>query len=88
MGRELNQFQIVLLAVVAVVGVSLTWSATEARGGRGIPVAQPIVVTTAHVTRSDRLKRDETLTHLLARHSVDGPELQRLLEAARETGIR
>jgi murein DD-endopeptidase MepM/ murein hydrolase activator NlpD len=87
MGRELNQFQIVLLVVIAVVGVSLTWSATEARGGRGIPVAQPIVVTTAHVTRSDRLKRNETLTHLLARHSVDGPELQRFLEAAREKGL-
>jgi murein DD-endopeptidase MepM/ murein hydrolase activator NlpD len=87
MGREVAQFKAAVLIVVAVVGVSVTWSATEARLGNTIPVAQPIVVTTAHVTRSDRLRRDETLTHLLARHEVEGPELQQLLAAARAEGL-
>ncbi len=61
-------------AIVAVV----LWA------GRGAPVpeAAPIVIRTAHEVRLDTLHRHETLSHLFARHYIDGQELHDLLAAA------
>lgn len=47
-----------------------------------IPLAEPIVITTAHEGRSDTLRRNETLSELFARHNISGVELHGLLEAA------
>ncbi len=71
----------VVIAALAFV-VALLWTAGEAWSARRLPVAAPIVVTTAYVERADTLRRNETLSHLFARHDITGPELVSLLEAA------
>lgn len=47
-----------------------------------IPTAAPIMVTTAHELRADTMRRNETLTHLFARHNISGQELFAVLDAA------
>lgn len=46
------------------------------------PVAPPIVVSRAYVERPDTLHRNETLSHLFARHSIDAAELASVLSVA------
>ena len=65
----------------ALLGASL-WTAGVAWSERRLPVADPILVTTAYVERSDALRRNETLSHLLARHNISGQELRDVLDAA------
>jgi murein DD-endopeptidase MepM/ murein hydrolase activator NlpD len=54
----------------------------SALAGEGLPVAPPILVTSAYVERADTLQRQETLSHLFARHNIVGQELIALLDAA------
>ncbi len=72
-------------AVVSTAFVML--STGSARRIQETPVAEPIVVSKAYEERSDRLRRNETLSHMFARHNVEGPQLQQLLEAARPRGL-
>ncbi len=71
----------VAIAALAFV-VALLWTAGEAWSGRRLPVAAPLVVTQAFEVRADTLRRNETLSHLFARHDIEGPELLSLLDAA------
>lgn len=71
----------IAIAALAFV-VALGWTAGEAWSERRIPVAEPIVVSRAFVMRADTLRRNETLSHLFARHDIEGPELVSLLDAA------
>ena len=84
MKRQGWQF-IVSGAVASTALVVLT--SASARRAQGIPVAEPIVVSRAYAERSDRLRRNETLSHMLARHKVEGAELRQLLRAARPHGL-
>ncbi len=65
----------------ALLGASL-WTAGVAWSERRLPVADPILVTTAYVQRSDALRRNDTVSHLLARHNISGQELRDVLDAA------
>ncbi len=76
----------VIGAVVSTALVTLT-TASARHTVQETPVAQPIVVTKAYTERSDRLRRNETLSHLFARHHVEGLELVQLVEAARPYGL-
>ena len=58
------------------------WTANAALSARRLPVAPPIVVSTAYVERTDTMRRNETLSHLFGRHNIYGPELVDLLRAA------
>lgn len=64
---------------VAAVGV---WTAAWAWSRSQLPVAAPLVVTSAYTERADTLRRDETLTHLFARHNIVGADLLGALAAA------
>lgn len=77
------------LGVVGAVGagLALVWTARTAGSTETIPVARPIVVTTAFVVDSDRVGRRETLSHLFARHGIEGPELVRVVGAGRPFGL-
>lgn len=72
------------LRVVAglAAGVILIRIGASVLGGEDLPVAPPLVVTTAYEERSDTLKSSETLSHLFARHNIVGSELLQLLDAA------
>ncbi|MCZ6917736.1 MAG: M23 family metallopeptidase [Gemmatimonadetes bacterium] len=70
-----------------LVTALIAWRAASARLVQDIPVAEPIVVTKAFTSRTDRLRRNETLTHMFARHNVDGVELLQLVAAARPHGL-
>ena len=72
-------------AVVSTALVALTTA--SARRAEEMPVAEPIVVSQAYMERSDRLRRNETLSHMFARHRVEGAELRQLLEVARPRGL-
>ncbi len=84
MRRQLIRFGIPGAVVVAVL---VAWSAASAGLARRIPVAAPIVVTTAYVVQTDNLRRNETLSHMFARHDIAGVELLQLLKVAREGGL-
>lgn len=47
-----------------------------------VPVAAPIVVSAPFREAADTMRRNETLSQLLGRHGMDGPELYALLAAA------
>ena len=76
----------VIGAVVSTALVTLG-TASARHTVQETPVAKPIVVTKAYAERSDRLRRNETLSHLFARHHVEGVELVQLLETARPLGL-
>ncbi len=63
-----------------VVAASLT--AGVAFPSRRLPVAPPLVVTTAYVHRTDTVRRDETLSHVLGRHNIYGATLVDVVNAA------
>lgn len=50
---------------------------------RQLPLASPLVVTTAYVHRTDTIRRNETLSHVLGRHNIYGSTLVEVLGAAR-----
>lgn len=69
-------------AVAAALAVVVVWTAREAWSSGGLPVAAPIVVSTAFLERYDTLHRNETLSQLLARHNIVGADLYRFLAAS------
>ena len=72
----------------AVLSTALVaWSAASARFTEETPVAVPIIVSKAYVESTDRLRRNETLSHMLARHNIEGVQLLQLLEVARPDGL-
>ncbi len=66
----------------AVVLALVAWSARALWSSDPLPVAQPIVVDHAYEFQVDRLRRNETLSHLFGRHAIAGGELLQLLDAA------
>ena len=62
--------------------VAVAWTAGAALAARRLPVAAPIVVSSAYVVRADTVSRDETLSHLFARHNITGSELVNVLSVA------
>ena len=75
--------QIAVIGAVASTALITLTTASARHAVEETPVATPIVVTKAYTERSDRLRRNETLSHLFARHNVEGVELAQLIEAAR-----
>ncbi len=72
----------------AILAAALVaWSAASAGLARRIPVAAPIVVSTAYAEQTDNLRRNETLSHMFARHNIEGVELLQLLKVARDGGL-
>lgn len=71
-----------LAAIAAVFLTVVMWTTRDAWSARGLPVAAPIVVNTAFVERYDTLHRNETLSHLFARHNITGAELIAVLDVA------
>lgn len=67
------------LAVAAVVALR---AVSRAIATDDVPVAPPIVVSSAFIERTDTLHTSETLSHLFARHNIAGQELIDLLRAA------
>jgi hypothetical protein len=72
----------------AAVAVALLWSARGVFAGEQLPIAPALVVTQAWMHQADTLKRDETLSDLLARHNIVGQELYDILQAADEIDPR
>jgi murein DD-endopeptidase MepM/ murein hydrolase activator NlpD len=70
-----------------LVAALVAWRAASAGLAQEIPIGEPIVVTKAYTQRTDRLRRNETLTHMFARHNVEGLELLQLVAAARPHGL-
>jgi murein DD-endopeptidase MepM/ murein hydrolase activator NlpD len=78
MRRQALPLAVVVLALI----VTLVWTAGEAWSDRPLPVAAPIVVTTAYMERADTLRRNEFPQTLFARHNIAGNDLVALLDAA------
>ncbi len=65
---------------VVVLGASL--AASAAFSSRQLPVAPPLIITSAYVHRADTVRRDETLSHVFGRHNIYGAELVNVVNAA------
>ncbi len=72
-------FRLVGLVVVLLVAVL---TAVTLSAPRPLPVASPIIVKRAFLYRADTLRRNETLSHLLARSNITGAELLHVVNAA------
>jgi murein DD-endopeptidase MepM/ murein hydrolase activator NlpD len=70
-----------LLLGVGLVGVLVLGWRAAASAADGVPVAAPIVVTHSFHEVADTLRRNETVSDLLARHSIAGSEMLDLLDA-------
>ncbi len=70
------------LAGAAVILLAAVWTAREAWPVRALPVALPLLVTTAYDEATDALRPKETLSHLFERHGIAGAELLAVLDAA------
>lgn len=66
---------------IALVG-AVAWTAGATLAARRLPVAEPIVVSAAYVVLADTVHRNETLSHLFARHNIAGSQLIAVLDAA------
>jgi murein DD-endopeptidase MepM/ murein hydrolase activator NlpD len=73
-------FRVVLVGTVILAAVA--WTAGAALAARRLPVAAPIVVSAAYFVRPDTVRRNETLSHLFARHNISASELVEVLAAA------
>jgi murein DD-endopeptidase MepM/ murein hydrolase activator NlpD len=71
-----------------LVAAVLLWNVRGMFGGEQLPVASPLLVTQAWIHQADTLKRNETLSDLLARHNISGSELYDILSAAQEIDPR
>src|SRR6266545_4041691 len=69
------------VAVGALAAGMLVWAAHEAWPSREIPVALPIVVTSAYDEWADTLSRYEMLSDVLARGGITGREYVRFMKA-------
>jgi len=72
----------------ALVAVALLWTVRGGFAGEQLPIAPALVVTQAWVHQADTLKRNETLSDLLARHNIVGRELYDILQVADEIDPR
>ena len=70
------------------LAVAALWTARRLLAGERVPVATPFLVTAAYVDQADTLRRNETLSDLLARHNIAGQELYDLLSAAEQIDPR
>ncbi len=72
----------------AAAGILLlgAWWAARGWSSARLPTAAPLVVTVSYYDHSDTLRRNETLSHLFARHGITGTQLLELLDAA--SGLR
>ena len=70
------------------LAVAALWTARRVLAGERVPVASPLLVTVAYVEQADTLRRNETLSELLARHNIDGQDLFDLLGAAEQINPR
>lgn len=68
--------------VGTAIVVAGAWTAGTALAAKRIPTAAPIVVSAAYVEHADTVGRNETLSHLFARHNITGSELFDLLAVA------
>jgi murein DD-endopeptidase MepM/ murein hydrolase activator NlpD len=57
-------------------------TASVAFSSRQLPVAAPLLVTTAYFHRADTVHQNETLSHLLGRHNIYGAQLVDVVNAA------
>jgi murein DD-endopeptidase MepM/ murein hydrolase activator NlpD len=73
-------FRAVFVGTALVAAVA--WTAGATLAARRLPVAEPIVVSAAYVVRADTVHRNETLSHLFARHNIAGSQLVDVLAAA------
>ena len=78
MRRRVFRAAFVGTALVAAV----VWTAGATLAARRLPVAEPIVVSAAYVVLADTVHRNETLSHLFARHNIAGSQLVNVLAAA------
>jgi len=76
-----------VIAIGGLLSSVLFWTAGDASPDRRLPIAEPIVVSEAYEVVSDHLRRNETMTHLLARHDVTGREAFQLIQVARAVGL-
>jgi murein DD-endopeptidase MepM/ murein hydrolase activator NlpD len=74
--------------LAGAVVLAILWTARGVFAGERLPVAQPLYVTAAYVEKADTLKRNETLSELLARHNIFGQELYQVLAAAEQIDPR
>lgn len=75
--KRIRRFSLITLAVTAAL-----WSASAVWPKSSLPVAAPILVTSAYRSVVDEVRRNETLSHLLGRHYIYGPEMLEFLSAA------
>ena len=73
-------FRAVFVGTALVAAVA--WTAGATLAARRLPVAEPIVVSAAYVELADTVHRNETLSHLFARHNIVGSQLIDVLAAA------
>lgn len=78
--RRRKVFRAALVGTALVVAV--VWTAGANLVARRLPVAAPIVVSAAYIELADTVRRDETLSHMFARHNITGSELVSVLAAA------
>src|SRR5258708_32155000 len=69
------------VAAGALAAVVLGWAAREAWSSRQIPVALPLVVTSAYDEWADTLGRREMLSDVLARAGISGREYVAFMKA-------
>lgn len=74
--------------LAGAVVAAILWSARGVFAGERLPIATPLLVNSAYVQRADTLRRNETLSDLLARHQIVGREVYDLLQAADEIDPR
>ncbi|HEX9690806.1 MAG TPA: peptidoglycan DD-metalloendopeptidase family protein [Gemmatimonadales bacterium] len=70
------------VAAVAATMVGAWLAARSLWFSQRIPIAPPIVVSQAYAFQLDTLRRDETLSHLFARHGISGQDLLDFLGTA------
>lgn len=75
-----------LAGVVLLAAVFLS-TAKDASSADPLPVATPLVIDVAYRWTTDRVGRNETLTHLFGRHEIGGRDLYGLLRSTREDGL-
>jgi hypothetical protein len=76
------------VAAGALATGMLVWAAHEAWPSREVPVALPIVVTSAYDEWSDTLRRGEMLANVLERAGIAGREYVSFMNATRALNPR
>ncbi len=84
---KLRRWHLIPVGGLAIAAVTVAVTAVLSEP-QGLPVAVPLFVDQAYVERADTVRRNETLTHLFARHNIEGDELFELLDAANDLNPR